>query len=149
MPMSSAMMMEMRSIEVYWFGSVASKATTSLCPNHYCKLTDRKQTSEGYFELPNTIDDQCNHHRVGVACGECKPGYTLSYDSTDCIHRDKCGIGWTISVIILTIFYWIIIVGSVFGLMYFNFQISSGYLYGLIYYYSIVGILLNNNPYVF
>ena len=132
----------------YWFGSIASKATTSLCPNHYCKLTDRKQTSEGYFELPNTIDAQCNDHRVGRACGKCKSGYTLSYDSTDCISVDQCGIGWTVLVIILTFLYWIIIVVGVFSLMYFKFQISSGYLYGIIYYYSMVGILLNNNPYV-
>ena len=132
----------------YWFGSIASKTTTSLCPNHYCKLTDRKQTSEGYFELPNTIDAQCNDHRVGRACGKCKSGYTLSYDSTDCIRVDQCGTGWTVLVIILTFLYWIIIVVGVFSLMYFKFQISSGYLYGIIYYYSMVGILLNNNPYV-
>ena len=55
----------------YWFGSVGSKATTSLCPNHYCKFTNRKHTSKGYFALPNTINAQCNHHRVGRACGEC------------------------------------------------------------------------------
>ena len=132
----------------YWFGSIASKATTSLCPNHYCKFTDRKQTSEGYFELPNTIDAQCNDHRVGRACGECSPGYTLSYDSTDCISVDQCGTGWTVLVITLTCLYWIAVVAGVFSLMYFRSQISLGYLYGLIYYYSMVGILLNNNPYV-
>ena len=31
----------------YWFGSIVSKAITSLCPNHYCEFTNRKQTSEG------------------------------------------------------------------------------------------------------
>ena len=51
-------------------------------------------------------------------------------------------------VITLTCLYWIAVVVSVFSLMYFRFQISLEYLYGLIYYYSIVGILLNNNPYV-
>ena len=63
----------------YWFGSIGSKATTSLCPNHYCKFTNRKHTSKGYFALPNTINAQCNHRRVGRACGECSSGYTLSY----------------------------------------------------------------------
>ena len=132
----------------YWFGSITSKATTSLCPNHYCSFTDRKQTSEGYFELPNTINAQCNDHRVGRTCGECSSGYTLSYDSTDCIHVDQCGTGWTVLVITLTCLYWIAVVVGVFGLMYFRSQISLGFLYGLIYYYSMVGILLNNNPYV-
>ena len=132
----------------YWFGSISNETTTSLCPNHYCNFTDRKQTSEGYFELPITINAQCNDHRVGRACGKCSSGYTLSYDSTDCISIDQCGIGWTVLVITLTCLYWIAVVAGVFSLMYFKFQISSGYLYGLIYYYSMVGILLNNNPYV-
>ena len=131
----------------YWFGNITGKATTSLCPNHYCKLMDRKQTSEGYFELPNTINAQCNHHRVGRACGECSSGYTLSYDSTDCISiADQCGPGWTILVIVLTCLYWIAVVACVF--ICFKFPISLGHLYGIIYYYSIVGILLDNNPYV-
>ena len=132
----------------HWFGSIASKATTSLCPNHYCEFTNRKQTSKGYFELPNTVDAQCNDHRVGRACGECSSGYTLSYDSTDCISVDQCGTGWTVLVITLTCLYWIAVVGSVFVLMYFKFQVSLGYLYGLVYYYSMVGTLLNNNPYI-
>ena len=132
----------------YWFGSIASKPTTSLCPNHYCEFTVRKQTSEGYFELPNTVNAQCNDHRVGRACGECSLGYTLSYDSTDCISIDQCGARWTVLVITVTCLYWIAVVAGVFSLMYFRYQISLGYLYGLIYYYSMVGILLNNNPYV-
>ena len=132
----------------HWFGNIDSKATTSLCPNHYCKFTNRKYTSKGYFALPNTINAQCNHHRVGRACGKCSSGYTLSHDSTDCISVDQCGTGWTVLVIMLTCLYWITVVVGVFSLMYFKFQISLGYLYGLIYYYSMVGTLLNNNMYI-
>ena len=132
----------------HWFGSIANEATTSLCPNHYCEFTHRKQTSEGYFELPSTVNAQCNDHRVGRACGECSSGYTLSYDSTDCISVDQCGAGWTVLVITLTCLYWIAVVAGVFSLMYYRFQITLGYLYGLIYFYSMVGILLNNNPYI-
>ena len=110
----------------YWFGSIASKATTSLCPNHYCKFIDHKQTSEGYFELPKTINAQCNHYRVGRACGECSLGYTLSYDSTDCISArvHQCGAGWTVLVIVSTCLYWIAIVVGVYTLMYLRFRIS-------------------------
>ena len=132
----------------YWFGSVSNTATTAPC-HHYCKFTGRTETRQGYVELPNTIDGQCNDHRVGRACGECSSGYTLSYDSTDCISVDQCGTGWTVLVITLTCLYWIAIVAGVFGLMYtlyFKFQMSLGYLYGLIYYYSIISMLLDNNP---
>ena len=135
----------------YWFGTVtdASKPTVSLCPSQYCDFgKHRKETRQGYCIIPPRLDDQCSSHRTGVACGECNSGYTLAYDSPDCINKDKCSAGMTILVIMLTILYWIAIVAVVFGLMYFQFQISSGYAYGIIYYYSIVDILLVNNPYV-
>ena len=138
----------------YWFGSIIVRgdsnpfATTSLCPNHYCKFVGRKETTQGYFELPKTVNGQCNDHRLGRACGECGPGYTLAYDSTDCISVDHCSTGMTVLVVVLTCLYWIVVVVGVFSLMYFNFQISSGYVYGIIYYYSMVGILLDNNPYI-
>ena len=135
----------------YWFGTItnAFKPTVSLCPSRYCDFgSNRKETRQGYCIIPPRLDDQCSSHRTGVACGECKSGYTLAYDSPDCISADKCSIGMTILVIVLTILYWIAIVASVFGLMYFQFQISSGYAYGIIYYYSIVDILLVNNPYI-
>ncbi|XP_065889760.1 uncharacterized protein [Dysidea avara] len=132
----------------YWFGSVGGTPTTSLCPNHYCNFVDRKETRQGYFELPRTINGQCDDHRSGTACGECGPGHTLAYDSTDCISVDHCSTGMTVLVVVLTCLYWIVLVVGVFSLMYFNFQISSGYVYGIIYYYSMVGILLDNNPYI-
>jgi len=74
--------------------------------------------------------------------------YTLAYDSPDCISVHHCSVGMTVLVVSLTCLYWVVMVVGVFSLMYFNFQLSSGYLYGLIYYYSMVGILLSNNSYI-
>ena len=54
----------------YWVGSVKNTTTTAPCL-HYCMFDHRKETRQGYFELPNTIDAQCNHYRTGRACGEC------------------------------------------------------------------------------
>ena len=126
----------------YWIGYITQQHyTSSNCPNNYCSSKHTK-TSPGYYSLHGKSDDQCSSHRTGVACGECKSGYTLAYDSPDCINTDKCSAGMTILVIVLTILYWIAIVAVVLGLMYFQFQISSGYAYGIIYYYSIVDILL-------
>ena len=129
----------------YWVGYLTQQHyTASICPNNYCS-SEHKETSPGYYGLHGKSDDQCSSHRTGVACGKCKSGYTLAYDSPDCINAEKCTAGMTILVIALTILYWITIVAVVFGLMYFQFQISSGYAYGIIYYYSIVDILLVNN----
>ena len=141
----------------YWFGAVTDpfKLSVSLCPSRYCYFgKHRKETRQGYFILPSTLDDQCNSQRTGIACGQCKPGYTLAYDLPNCINKDRCSAGMTVLVIVLTIIYWISIVAFVFALMYcayrmkFKFEKSLGYTYGIIYYYSIVDILLDNNPYI-
>ena len=137
----------------YWFGIVEvhnhNKTTVSLCPSRYCNFgNSRKETRQGYCVIPEQLDDQCRPHRTGVACGECSSGYTLPYDAPDCINRHQCLPVMTALVVVLTVLYWIAIVVAVFALMFHKFQVSLGYLYGIIYYYSIVDILLDNNPYV-
>ena len=130
----------------YWIGFLTEQLyTSSICPSNYCNFAKRTETSQGYYNLPSKSDDQCSSHRTGVACEECKPGYTLAYDSPDCINIDECSTGMTILVIVLTILYWIAIVTIVFGLMYFRFRIPLGYVYAIIYYYSIVDVLLIND----
>ena len=130
----------------YWIGFITQQySTASVCPSEYCNFAKRTQTSQGYYNVPKKSDDQCNSHRTGFVCGECKPGYTLAYDSPDCINTDKCSVGMTILVIALTVLYWIAIVSGVFCLMYFRFKIPLGYVYAIIYYYSIVDILVIND----
>ena len=131
----------------YWFGiAVFPKRTVSLCPIHYCSYDNNAETTNGYHKLPEELDGQCYSHRTGVACGECKPGYTLAYDSPDCINTNNCYAGMTVLVVVSTILYWIIVVALVFGLM--QFKISLGYIYGFIYYYSILDILLGSNLFI-
>ena len=133
----------------YWFGTVTSKTrTSSLCPIFYCEFNEQAEIKDGYFNLPKEQNDQCSSHRAGMACGECTPGYTLAYDSPDCINKNKCSAGITSLVVILTILYWIAIVVIVFGLMYLKFNLSLGYVYGILFYYSVVDILLGSNLYI-
>ena len=131
----------------YWFGiAVFPKRTVSLCPIHYCSYDNHAETTNGYYKLPEELNGQCNSRRTGVACGECSEGYTLAYDSPDCINTDKCSAGMIFLVLVLTILYWIIMVALVFGLM--QRKVSLGYVYGLIYYYSIIDILLGSNLFI-
>ena len=126
----------------YWFGSVMGKPTVTFCPINYCNFTCC-ETSNGYYHLSPVRNDQCRSHRSGTACGSCKDGYTLSFDSTECLNIESCTAGQTVLVILLTVTYWIVIVILVFAIMYYKFGI--GYLYCITYYYSIVDILLSQN----
>ena len=126
----------------YWFGSVTGKPTITFCPINYCNFTCC-ETTNGYYHLSPIRDDQCRSHRSGTACGSCTYGYTLSFDSTECVNVKSCTAGQMVLVILLTVIYWIVIVALVFTMMYY--KVGIGYLYSITYYYSIVDILLSQN----
>ena len=124
----------------YWFGEVDGNRAVSKCPEKYCNLSRTNGGNPGRYVLPVGYDDQCNVNREGPACGECSDNYTLSFDFDDCIKEEDCSIGITFLVVVCTILYWILIVVIAVGVMYL--KINIGYLYGIIYYYSVVDILL-------
>ena len=126
----------------YWFGSVTGKPTVTYCPINYCNFTCC-ETTNGYYHLSPIRNDQCRSHRSGVACGSCKHGYTLSFDSTECLNIESCTAGQTVLVILLTVAYWLIIVIIVFAIMYY--RVGIGYIYCITYYYSIADIILSQN----
>ena len=82
-------------------------------------------------------------HRSGTACGDCEVGYSLSFDSTECIHVKVCTIQQKAILLVLIFLYWITITVAVSIMMYF--KAEMGYLYGITYYYSVVDILLSQN----
>ena len=133
----------------YWFGVFSGKFILSACHNDYCNFfSHRQETNSEFYNLPEEIDDQCNSHRTGVACGQCSEGYTIAYNSPDCTSvENTCSTGMTVLVIILNILYWIVIIAMLFGVAYFlhTRQLSPGYLYGITFFYSIVDILLVTN----
>ena len=104
----------------YWVGTVSDHFTSSLCPKNYCNFAKHDETSPGYFQLPRNLDEQCNSKRKGTACGECVPGYSLAYDSPNCIENDRCSPGMTVLVVLLTIAYCFVVVAVVFLVIYFN-----------------------------
>ena len=126
----------------YWFGIVTGKPTVTFCPIDYCNFTCC-ETINAYYHLSPVRDNQCMLHRFGTACGDCEVGYSLSFDSTECISVKSCKIKQTILLVLLIILYWIVITVAVFVMMYFKVEI--GCLYGITYYYSIVDILLSQN----
>ena len=124
----------------YWFGSIIERPTVTYCPINYCNFTCC-ETSNGYYHLSPSRGNQCRSHRTGPACGSCKDGYTLSFDSTECVDVDNCSAGQTVLVILLTVIYWIVMFTLTFVIMYY--KVGIGYLYSITYYYSIVDILLS------
>ena len=123
----------------YWFGNVNGKSTITFCPSEYCNFTCC-EIANGIYHLSPVRANQCIQHRSGIACGNCKNGYTLSFDSPKCVEVDKCTIGQKILIAVISLLYWIAAVVTVSVMIYFNVTIGS--LYGIVYYYSVVDILL-------
>ena len=128
----------------YWFGEVDDKATVTVCPNNYCNFACC-ETANGYYELSPLRTDQCNLQRSGIACGNCEDGYTLSFDSVECVSVSQCATGQTTLIVTLSIIYWLTIVIPVFIMTYYH--VGIGYLYAITYYYSVVDILLSDTFY--
>ena len=126
----------------YWFGEVDGNPRVTFCPINYCNFSCC-ETSNGVYELSPTRENQCRLHRIGVACGKCEPGYTLPYDSPDCIEASDCTTTNISLAVTLTVIYWIVLFVLVFILM--HFKVELGYLYGVTYYYSIIDIMLSQN----
>ena len=126
----------------YWFGEVDNKPTVAFCPINYCNFSCC-ETSNGFYQLSPTRENQCRSHRVGVACGKCEQGYILPYDSPDCIKASDCTTTYISLAVTLTVIYWVFLFVIVFILM--HFKVELGYLYGVTYYYSIIDIMLSQN----
>ena len=126
----------------YWFGHVTGIPTVTFCPINYCNFTCCK-TTNGYYHLSPVRDNQCKSHRSGTACGRCQEGYTLSFDSAECIDVNKCNTGLIILVVMLTVLYWLVVVVAVFIITYY--QVGIGYFYAVTYYYSVVDIMLSQH----
>ena len=129
----------------YWFGNVTGKSTTTHCPDNYCNFTCCEITN-GIYHLSPVRANQCRPHRSGTACGNCEEGYTLSFDAPECVEIIKCTIGQTVLVTVLSLLYWIIIVIVMFVMTYFKLTVGS--LYAIIYYYSIVDILMSQASFI-
>ena len=123
----------------YWYGNVTGTPTVATCPNDYCNFTCCEITN-GIYHLSPVRENQCRPHRSGTACGSCEEGYTLSFDSPECVDIKRCTFG-TILITTLSLLYWIGVVTAVFAMMYF--KVAFGSLYAIVYYYSVVDILLS------
>ena len=129
----------------FWFGSVTGKVTAALCPNDYCNFTCCEITN-GIYHLSPVRANQCRPHRSGTACGNCEKGYTLPFDSSICIEVSKCTVEQTVLVTALSMLYWLFVVVAVFVMTYF--KVAIGSLYGIVYYYSVVDILLSETLFI-
>ena len=98
------------------------------CPEELCTNTVE------WLKQDNS-SKQCQDGREGILCGKCRNGFSLTLGSQDCVSNDQCPL-WKLPILLLVF----VIVGLllVLFLTVFNFTVSQGTMYGLIFYANVV-----------
>ena len=134
----------------YWYDNAFTRFVTS-CPTGHCNITFHLETL--LYDQSAIFPDrdlQCNAYWGGLACGECNysAGYAIKYDTTECVPVDEClTTSVTYSLLILfgvSLLYWIVVISFIFVLLHFRFDVTAGYAYGLLFYYSVLEQLVND-----
>ena len=128
----------------FWLGTVNNHRAVGICPKDYCSYNSCPIKNE-FCNLtsPSSI---CASHRDGPACGKCEMHYILPFDSNDCIHNKNCHLWQSFLVVIVTMLYWIVVIFTIRLVMYFvKIEAITGYVYGIIFFYSILDLLIDKN----
>ena len=85
----------------YWIGECENGTLcTGNCPFGFCSYNDSKD-----YRLPGTVSELdeyiCGDTRTGVLCGECRPGYSVSYHSYifRCTSNANCKYSWLLYIV--------------------------------------------------
>ncbi|KAL5516242.1 hypothetical protein EMCRGX_G001525 [Ephydatia muelleri] len=109
-----------------WIGlyTDGNEAIASTCPLRYCSANIEHMR----LGRPSDI---CAGGRVGVLCGQCPDGLSVVFGSAEC---QKCSDMWLLTILLYAIM-GALLVAALFLL---NITVTSGSLYGLIFYANIL-----------
>ena len=96
------------------------------CPTGYCLGHSIRFTS-------NSSDSQCEPHRTGLLCGQCKEGYSLTLGNGKCL---RCSNTYLLLILPLSVA-GLLIIAILFAL---NLTVSEGSINGLIFYANVMGM---------
>ena len=103
------------------------------CPFDYCYPSETKVSIN--LNLPNGSDAQCVSNRMGILCGTCKPGYSVSLGSSQCL---QCPTNWPLLLVIVVVIFIISGVGLVALLLALNLTVAIGSLNAIIFFANIL-----------
>jgi len=124
----------------YWYDNNVSRYTLN-CPGEYCDFNNQWYSNDSSPDR----NEQCRENWEGIACGECKGNNSIIFDSFRCVSSNRCYKYGDLQheqlwvLVFLTIFlYWCTFILVVVTVLKFKFDTSIGYVYGLLFYYSVL-----------
>ena len=134
----------------YWYSNGFTKHVRN-CPQGHCNsIFDLQRSIYNSYNNKSvpfpTSNDQCSAKWTGLACGECVNGSYIIHGSTSCVPSRTCTLKNSPGLILFffaSLLYWIVIISLIFVLLHFKFDITAGYAYGILFYYSILELTVN------
>ena len=131
----------------YWFSN-SFICYIENCPHGHCNAIFDLYASIYFANFtPNALypasNDQCASYWTGLACGECDENYSIIHDSTRCADSSDCNFKSLTVFFLISLLYWIMVISLLFVLLHFRFNITAGYAYGTIFFYSILEQTVN------
>ena len=137
-------------LQGYWYGMVDGASVTSPCYSGYCnnivnctRCFGNENPIHQYCQLPkrNNIE-QCGAHRQGILCTECQSNYSFTFGAVKCVSSDTCLGGKVLIPFISMVLFEVMLVIALVIALKLGYGTNSAYVYGFVYYYSILRTLL-------
>ena len=106
------------------------------CPLDYCLPPSSRV--ELNLNVDNGSDAQCAFNRVGLLCGVCQAGYSLSLSSSQCISCEQNT--WPVTFVLLTLAGLFAGVVLTFIILVLNLTVSVGRINGVVFYANILAM---------
>lgn len=135
----------------YWYGRYDQTGDQPiLCPWMNCNYTDGKCPHENCPNYPSfcridVVDDLCLLGRGGLLCSGCRANYSFTFGASSCVPSHKCPPVITALITLGVIAYWIVFVLFVLVILNLDLSIGSGFMYGIIYYFSILNLFTESS----
>ena len=140
----------------YWVGrtgnssnnSIVQHCSSNFCKynNGYCPVGDCIRTLQSFCRLPAYDSDLlCEANRGGLLCSTCKKDHAFTFAAVQCVSDTTCSAAHTVLLVLLNLLFWTVLIVALLIALKLGFQIGSGHMYCLIYYFSILQYLTRNN----
>ena len=107
----------------YMYGRCPDKAHTCPTYSNYCSIKES--------------DDLCWNGRSGLLCSRCAANHSFTYSAFECAPSTTCSARSTGLLVLALFVYWVLAVFAILVVLSLNLSVGSGFMYGIIYFFSI------------
>lgn len=134
----------------YWYDEDGKRAIP--CPTRNCNYSDGQcpgSTNEcpmslGYCNISSS-DDVCEEGKGRFLCSQCRQNYTFNFGAYRCVPDTTCSALNAFLLTLGVVLYWVLFIAVVLIILTLNLRVGSGFMYGLVYYFSVVTLFTDTS----